>query len=84
MSDTQGWIRKWMAEVGHADAAAALAATDDFLAGGTLDSFDIIQLVSAIEQAFGVAFDPEDFQKPEFATIAGLAGVVDGHRGKTS
>lgn len=80
MTETESWIRAWIADAAQADAAPALGPDDDFLAGGVLDSFDIIQLIGAIEERFGVSFDQNDFENPAFSTIAGLGRAVDRHR----
>jgi acyl carrier protein len=43
---------------------------------GLLDSMALVELVAALEDAFGVRFEPEDLQSPEFGTVGGLIGVV--------
>lgn len=42
-----------------------------------IDSFDIIVLIEDIEQHFSISFTDEDFQNRSFATIAGLADIID-------
>lgn len=43
---------------------------------GLIDSMGLVELVAGLEDAFGVRFEPEDMQSPEFGTVGGLIAVV--------
>ena len=47
-----------------------------YAASGALDSFDVLALVRFAEEKFGLAFSAEDFADPAFATLAGLAKII--------
>ncbi len=49
----------------------------NFFEQGLIDSFEIIMLIEEIEQKFDIRFTDEDFQNRDFATIAGLAAIID-------
>ena len=53
------------------------AASEDFIADGMLDSFDVVTLVATLDQSYGISIEgldvnPEHFQNLE--TIAALLG----------
>ena len=52
----------------------------NFLEEGLLDSFDMISLISYIENDLNVKFKPTDFQKRNFATIKNLVDLVKKYR----
>ena len=49
----------------------------DLLAAGLLDSFDIVNLVSQLEETFGVEIDPADIVPENFRTISAIAGLME-------
>lgn len=49
----------------------------NFFEQGLIDSFDIIVLIEEIEEHFSISFTDEDFQNRNFATIIGLADIID-------
>ena len=50
----------------------------DYLGKGWIDSLKFIELVSAIEGHFGIAFSNDEFQNRTFATIDGLTRIIAG------
>lgn len=48
----------------------------EYLDLGLLDSMGVVELVVGLEDVFGVRFEPEDMQSPEFRTVGGLIGLV--------
>ena len=49
----------------------------DLLAAGLLDSFDIVNLVSRLEETFGVEIDPTDIVPENFRTISAIAVLME-------
>ena len=47
-----------------------------FIEKGVLDSFEIINLILFIEESFNIKFSTDNFSRPEFFTIKGLASLV--------
>lgn len=48
----------------------------DFVMDGMLDSFDIVSLVDAIEENFGVAIAGADIVPENFATIEAIEKII--------
>jgi acyl carrier protein len=48
-----------------------------FLLDGLVDSFAVIQIVGRLEDAFGIAIEPEDLTQDNFATVARIAALVE-------
>ena len=48
----------------------------NFLEDNTLESFDLIDLISYIEKEFKIRFSPEDYQDPKFATINNIVKLI--------
>ena len=49
----------------------------DLLASGLLDSFDIVNLVSQLEEAFSVEIEPTDIVPENFRTVAAIAALME-------
>ena len=49
----------------------------DLLAAGLLDSFDIVNLVSQLEEAFTVEIEPTDIVPENFRTVAAIAALME-------
>ena len=49
----------------------------DLLAAGLLDSFDIVNLVSQLEEVFTVEIEPTDIVPENFRTIAAIAALME-------
>lgn len=49
----------------------------DLLASGLLDSFDIVNLVSQLEEAFTVEIEPADIVPENFRTVAAIAALME-------
>lgn len=48
----------------------------DFIENGYLDSFDVVTLVSELEEAFGVAISALDILPENFGSVKAIAGLV--------
>ncbi|MDO5111461.1 MAG: acyl carrier protein [Clostridia bacterium] len=51
-------------------------ASTDFIGDGMLDSFDIVELVTALEEKFDILIDALDILPENFANTDAIAGVV--------
>lgn len=51
-------------------------ASVDFIGDGMLDSFDIVELVTALEEKFDILIDALDILPENFANVDAIAGVV--------
>lgn len=72
------WLTAWFREQnpGLAGVADTEMAEADFFASEYIDSFGVIMLIEAAEQAFGITFDEDDFQNRDFSKVSGLAGII--------
>jgi len=50
--------------------------TQDFLADGLLDSYDIMTLVVELEQAFGVSIDGTDIVPEHFRSLGAIDALL--------
>ena len=55
--------------------------SSDFIADGMLDSFDIITLVTELEEGFGILIDALDIVPENFCSAEAIAGVVSKNGG---
>ena len=46
---------------------------------GLIDSFGVIELISDVEKEFCMTFNEENFQDRRFASVSGLAEIVNEH-----
>lgn len=49
----------------------------DLLTAGLLDSFDIVNLVSRLEETFGVEIEPTDIVPENFRTVSAIAVLME-------
>ncbi len=57
-------------------------ASQDFIADGYLDSFDMVSLVSALEETYGILIDALDILPENFSSVEGIAKVIKKNGGK--
>lgn len=68
----------WFESNATVDRATLEQNTDvNYLDAGYIDSFVFISLIGDIEGEFGISFDNEQFMDRGFATINGLAEILD-------
>ncbi len=75
-TDAAAWVREWFT----ANATQAWDEAlwqDNYLEAGLIDSFGLIGLIDAVEQAFALRIPADSFQDRRFATMAGLAAIID-------
>lgn len=78
MSATNGAIQRLNAlftEHFHIEVPSADA---DLLDSGILDSFQLVELLAAIERDFGVAIDIDRLELDDLRSLARIARLVDG------
>jgi acyl carrier protein len=76
-TEALAWIIAWFEARGPVPGAdAAAKAKVDYFEAGLLDSIGVVDLVSQLEEKFGVRFTDRHFQEPRFSIIGGLAGIV--------
>jgi len=73
MNDYQTWLVHWFAQQAP---DASLTPQDNFFDVGAIDSFGVIELIEAAENAFDIRFTNDDFQDRRFSSIAGLAEIL--------
>lgn len=64
------------------DASTFNADTPIFEGGLELDSFAVVDLVTRIENHFGIQLSDDDFRPENFADFKTLGGVVEGYVNK--
>ena len=72
LETVEAWLQDWFAGRG-----ARPQRDENYFDAGAIDSFGIIEMIEAVESHFKFAFHQHDFQDRRFATIAGLAEIVD-------
>lgn len=53
------------------------SASENFIDDGYLDSFDVVALVSQLEETFHILIDGLDILPENFSTLASIAGLVE-------
>lgn len=51
--------------------------SQDFISDGMLDSFDVVTLVSELEEKFSIAIDGEDIIHENFSSVDRIANLVE-------
>lgn len=49
----------------------------DFIADGMLDSFDVVNLVTELEDAFSISIDGEDILPENFSSVEAIKSLVE-------
>lgn len=81
MAATNGVIQRLNALFAERFHIEVPSADSDLLDGGILDSFQLVELLAAIEQSFGVAIDIDHLELDDLRSLARIARLVDGARG---
>jgi acyl carrier protein len=82
--DVSNWIVDWFSSRAKLHCGAREALGIDYLQSGLLTSLEIVELVSEIENRFGMQFSETDMQDPRFSTIGGIAELVTMALGQAS
>ncbi len=51
--------------------------SQDFIGDGMLDSFDIVSLVTELEEAFGICIDGEDILPENFSSAENICKLIE-------
>jgi acyl carrier protein len=76
--EISSWIVEWFVSRGKSVGATREALHVDYLQSGLLTSLEIVELVAAIEDNYGVQFSEADMQDPRFSSIGGMSELVAG------
>jgi acyl carrier protein len=74
--EISSWIVEWFVSRGKPVGSSREALQVDYLQSGLLTSLEIVELVAAIEDHYGVQFSEADMQDPRFPTIGGMSELV--------
>lgn len=53
----------------------------DFISDGLIDSFDIVTLVSTINNEFGIYIKPSDIMPENFYSIEAISNIINKYKG---
>ncbi len=56
--------------------------SEDFIEDGYLDSFDLVTLVSELDETYGISIDGLDIIPENFVTVQSIAAMVAKNGGK--
>jgi acyl carrier protein len=73
MSDTERKIRSLLSRDGRAH---AIAASDDLLAAGLLDSVGVLALIAGLERAFRLKIDTKHVTEDNFGSIRAIVALI--------
>ena len=78
MNETTKWIIDWFVMNCDANAVEINANLDEnYFLAGYIDSFQFINMISDIEENFGVEFDNDQFEDRSFSTVNGLSKIIE-------
>ena len=83
MEETRNWLIQWFVDNANGDEKTLREnMAENYFDKGFIDSFTFISLIAEIEENFQIEFDNEQFADRSFATVAGLAQMIEKLRGK--
>jgi len=74
MTSTEAWLKNFFAERAPLPPDVE---TVNYFEAGLIESFGVIELIEAVERHFSVTFEPGHFEQRRFATIRGLAEIIE-------
>ena len=80
MTQTRDEILAKLAEI-LAEQGKSAAPNDQLIGSGILDSLDMLDLVEAIEQHFGIALDQSLINLENFGSLTQIASLIERIRG---
>jgi acyl carrier protein len=76
-AQVQTWIHNWFRSRTKIGKEQTTSSADvDYLEAGWLTSMEVVELITEIEQQFGMQFSDDDMQDPRFVTISGLSELI--------
>ena len=76
-STIEKWLTNWLSEK-NVGKVLTIDLNENFLESGIVDSFELINLIESAERQYDIRFTQEEFIRPEFVTVSGLASVIHG------
>lgn len=79
MEEIIGWLINWFVE--NSDFSKEVIENNldsNYFEQGWIDSFSFINFISDMEEKFDISFSNDEFQNREFATVNGLAKIIEG------
>ncbi|WP_456324637.1 acyl carrier protein [Desulfonauticus submarinus] len=71
------WLLKWFEQRGQVPGETVEEKLKvNYFEAGLIDSFGVIEMISEIEEYFGINFSEKHFQERRFATIGGLKDII--------
>lgn len=78
------WLSAWFSRRGEPTGSPAPDPAANYFEVGVIDSLGLMELIAAIESAFGLRLTEDQFQDPRFTTLRGLSELVlECRRGNT-
>lgn len=78
MENIKIWLEKWFSNNSSKSLDEVKEKSEEnYFTEGFVDSFGFISLLSDIEEKYGVTFSNDDFLNRSFATINGLAKMIN-------
>lgn len=72
------WIINWFVENGNIEREVVENSMENnYIEAGLIDSFGFIQLVSDVEEGFGISFGDDDFANENIFVIGGLIQIIE-------
>lgn len=79
MEYIKGWLSNWFIENSDFSKEDIENNLDsNYFEQGWIDSFSFINFISDMEEKFEISFSNDEFQNREFATVNGLAKIIEG------
>lgn len=71
------WLINWFIKNSHIEKNEIESnISEDYFAKGWIDSLKFITFISDMENHFSITFSNDEFQNKSFATISGLAKII--------
>lgn len=51
--------------------------SDDFISEGMLDSFDVVQLVNSLDEAYGISIDGTEILPENFSSVSKIMALLN-------
>lgn len=84
MLDVREWLTEYFEAHGSLNGRDVRELLDEnYVSSELLDSLGVVEMLTGIEEEFGVWLDPDEMQDPRFCSINGLAELVEAARVRT-
>lgn len=74
-------LEQFILEITQGTGVTAVAADDDLLANGIIDSHGLMELVGFIEQRYGISVSDDDLLPENFQSLSHIEAFVERKRG---